>query len=132
MPTTAEPDRPGSTPPPRGRGNGKKGPQPSTAVRYGAMGHGGNYVVIQTDRGIELGQQLERCCDRGPVSVSWEQVRRYVDNSGPEFCRSRAGRVLRRASSQDVDEHRRLNAHDREDIEQCVGLARAASTFGTW
>ena len=107
-----------------------------TAVRYGAMSWVGEFtykrksltrcgapVVIQTERGMELGRQLELSCERLPQAVSLEQIRRYVDLSGAEFCRPRAGRVLREATAQDIDEHRRLNLHTKEDIQQCARIA---------
>ena len=105
-------------------------------VRYGAMGWVGEFtcppgllrdgplpVVVQTERGIELGQRLPACFRDDVGAATAEQVRVYVANSGPEFCQPNAGRVLREAAPQDIDEHRRLNAHTREDIEQCVALA---------
>ncbi len=109
---------------------------PTSGVRYGAMNwigefrHApkavfkcGAYVVIQTDRGIELGQQVSLVCHDCPQAVSREQIRAYIKNSGPEFYRLRAGKILREASPQDVDEHRRLNAHVREDSVRCALMA---------
>ena len=125
----------GGSPPPRGQRRGKGGA--TTVVRYGAMGWVGEFttrantlgrpgsdVVVQTDRGIELGRQLDLCHARSPVCVPKKQVRQYVENSGLDFCRPNAGRVLREATPQDVDEHRRLNAHLEDDIEQCADVAR--------
>jgi cell fate regulator YaaT (PSP1 superfamily) len=112
----------------------------TTTVRYGAMNWVGEFsyrpgtvtrcgasVVVQTDRGIELGRQLELCCASSPHAVSAEQIRRYVDNSGPEFCWLNAGRILREASGQDIDEHQRLNAHVKDDLAQCAALATELS-----
>jgi cell fate regulator YaaT (PSP1 superfamily) len=109
----------------------------TTAVRYGAMNWVGEFVyrsgaltrcgspvVIQTDRGIELGQHVELCCPNLPQAPKPEQIRRYVENSGQEFYRSSAGRILREATRQDMDEHQRLNAHVQDDINQCATLAR--------
>jgi cell fate regulator YaaT (PSP1 superfamily) len=122
-------------PAPNGQGAGES---PGTAiVTYGAMNwigeftckpgvleRCGQYVVVQTDRGIELGRRLT-LCPAGPApALQPEQVRRYVQASGPEFCRPNAGRLLRPATPQDIEEHRRLNARTREDIEQCAALAQ--------
>jgi cell fate regulator YaaT (PSP1 superfamily) len=107
-------------------------------VRYGAMGFVGEFsakpgltmchgakVVIQTDRGIELGEPIgtycEGCgCDR---FVPRPTLQNYIRNSGPEFCKPRAGRILRVATPQDVSEHQHLNAHVKEDIRTCAELA---------
>jgi cell fate regulator YaaT (PSP1 superfamily) len=51
----------------------------------------------------------------------------YVRNSGPEFCRLRAGRIQRVATAQDLNEQKHLNAHVHEDISYC---AERAATLG--
>ncbi len=90
---------------------------PQTILKHGAK------VVIQSDRGIELGEQLDLLCQgRGP-SVDRAQIKNYLDNSGSEFYRIKAGKVLREASPQDINEHERLNEDIRADIERCVELA---------
>lgn len=117
---------------PRASNNGGS----TTAIRYGAMNWVGEFwcpagviencgakLVIESERGIELGQQLELTCAEHPHCVSRSQMDRYLDNSGAEFCRPRAGRVLRQATPQDVEEHRRLNAHSQEDVTRCAELA---------
>jgi cell fate regulator YaaT (PSP1 superfamily) len=91
--------------------------------RPGTLSRCGVYVVVQTDRGIELGQQLDLCCDDHPQAVTREQRQKYIGVSGQDFCRPNAGRILREATSQDVDEHRRLNAHTQEDIRLCAQVA---------
>ncbi len=115
-----------------GRENG-----PATCgVRYGAMNWIGEFrlparllpqcdakVVIQTDRGIELGNVSNLLCHSREPSVAREQVKAYIDNSGTEFYRFRAGKILREASEQDINEHLRLNEHVREDINRCAETA---------
>lgn len=109
---------------------------PTTAVRYGAMNWIGEFsykpgmvfrcggkVVIESDRGLELGQQVSLTCNGCDKSVSREQIKRYVENSGPEFYRLGAGRILREATPQDLDEHAHLNACVKEDVNQCALLA---------
>jgi cell fate regulator YaaT (PSP1 superfamily) len=109
---------------------------PGIGVRYGAMNWIGEFrlpaqtvlkcgakVVIQSERGIELGEPVNLTCEGCRPSVSRDQIREYVDNSGPEFYRLKAGKVLREASPQDIDEHERLNRHIRDDIERCAQLA---------
>lgn len=109
---------------------------PTTAVRYGAMNWIGEFsrrpnmvfkcgakVVVQTDRGIELGEQVSLSCGGCDKSVSREQIKRYIENSGPEFYRLRSGRVLREATPQDLIDAEHLSAHAREDIDHCQMLA---------
>ncbi len=109
---------------------------PTQVVRYGAMNWVGEFsyrpqeriatgrkLVVQTDRGIELGEQVSTVCDEPGCPVRREQVQSFVQNSGPDFCLPRAGRVLRVANDQDLNEHRHLNAHIREDIDYCAETA---------
>lgn len=115
---------------------GTAGPQ-ARVIRYGAMGYVGEFadkpglvigcgskVVVQTERGIELGEPLGVPCSDGAceLRVPRGPLETYVTNSGTEFCQPRAGRILRVATEADVNEHRHLNAHVAEDIEQCSGL----------
>ena len=109
---------------------------PTIAVRHGAMNWIGEFeykpgtvfscgahVVIQSDRGIELGNQVSVSCGGCAHSVSRDQIKRYIDNSGPEFFRLRAGRILREATPQDIEEAQRLNATLMQDIEQAQLIA---------
>ena len=108
---------------------------PTRLVRYGAMGWVGEFshkpalnpasdasVVIQSDRGIELGACVGGACG-GCGAPTTEQVRCYVQASGPDFCQPRAGRIMRVATEQDVNEQRHLDAHIGEYITQCANLA---------
>lgn len=108
----------------------------TSGVRYGVMNwigefrlpprtafQGGAKVVVQSDRGIELGEQVSLTCQDCDQAVSCDQIKRYIANSGPEFYRLNAGKVLREASPQDVDEHERLNAHICEDLQRCTETA---------
>jgi cell fate regulator YaaT (PSP1 superfamily) len=109
---------------------------PTTAVRYGAMNYIGEFtykpgstfrcggkVVIQTDRGIELGEQVSLFCNGCSSQVTREQIKQYVQNSGPEFYRLNAGRIIREATPDDVNDHQHLNAHIAEDLDRCALLA---------
>ncbi len=109
---------------------------PTMAVRFGAMRWVGEFtfrrgsvfrcgakVVIQTDRGLELGEQVSLSCTGCTNSVSREQIKRYVENSGPEFYGLRAGRILREASADDLRDHEHLNAGVRADIDKAQLLA---------
>ncbi len=109
---------------------------PTTAVRWGAMGWIGEFkyapntvfrcgakVVIQTERGIELGQQVSLSCTGCNKHVSREQIKQYIENSGAEFFRLGSGRILREATEADTLEQQKLNADIRTDIDRCALLA---------
>lgn len=109
---------------------------PTTAVRYGAMNSIGEFsykpgtvfkcgakVVIESDRGVELGQQVSLSCNGCSKQVTREQIQRYVQTSGPEFFKLSAGRILREANDQDILEQQQLNSHLCDDIETCALLA---------
>lgn len=109
---------------------------PTTAVRYGAMNYIGEFtykpgssfrcggrVVIQTDRGIELGSQVSLFCNGCSNQVTREQIKGYIEQSGPEFYRLNAGRIIREATPADGSEHDHLNSHIRDDLERCALLA---------
>ena len=110
---------------------------PSTCgVRYGAMNWIGEFrlsahllpqcndkVVIQSERGIELGEVSNLLCHSRQPAIDRAQVKAYVDNSGNEFYRFRAGKILRAATEQDINEHLRLNEHVRDDIDLCTKTA---------
>jgi cell fate regulator YaaT (PSP1 superfamily) len=105
-------------------------------VRYGAMSWIGEFrlpphivpkcgakLVIESDRGIELGEEVNLLCRGREPLVDRAQVRAYVDSSGGEFYRFKAGKILREASPQDINEHERLNSHVRDDVDRCTRLA---------
>lgn len=109
---------------------------PTTAVRYGAMRWIGEFsyrpgtvfrcggkVVIQSDRGLEIGEQVSLTCHGCERSVSREQIKRYIANSGADFYRLGAGRILRGATPQDLDEQEHLNSHVHDDIDHAALLA---------
>jgi cell fate regulator YaaT (PSP1 superfamily) len=80
-------------------------------------------VVIETDRGLELGEQVSLTCNGCEKSVSREQIKRYIDNSGGEFYRLNSGRILREATPQDLAEQEHLNAAIKEAVNAAALLA---------
>ncbi|MCK4340211.1 MAG: hypothetical protein KAY37_00625 [Phycisphaerae bacterium] len=105
-------------------------------VRYGAMSWVGEFthkgtavltwgkkVVVQSDRGIELGEHIGPPSNTCPAERFSELLQCYVRNSGPEFCRPNAGRILRLASENDLNEQKHLNSHVNEDIRHCAAFA---------
>ncbi len=95
---------------------------PSCAVRYGYMGYIGEFryspgqtfacggkVVVQTNRGMELGEQVSLTCTGCDKSISREDVVGYAKRSGPEFYQFKAGKIIRAATPQDIAEAEHLN-----------------------
>ncbi len=120
-------------------GNGLERIYPTTAVRYGLMRHVGEFshparmqfscggrVVIQTHRGIEIGEQVSLTCHGCAKSVTREQMRAYVKNSGNDYYRLRNGRILREATGDDLTEDRHIVADSRQKIVFCQQLADEA------
>ncbi|MCH7813377.1 MAG: hypothetical protein IID40_05085, partial [Planctomycetes bacterium] len=69
----------------------------------------GAKVVVQTKRGIEVGEQVSLACGGCDRSVSREQIQAYVRRSGPEHFELSSGRVLRLASEQDLADLDHIN-----------------------
>jgi len=114
-------------------GNGLEKLYPTCAVRYGYMHYIGEFrygegmlfgcgqkVVVQTNRGMELGEQVSLTCTGCEKSVSRQQMMRYVKESGPEYLRLKAGKILRPASEQDLAEEIKLN----QEAARQLGRAR--------
>jgi len=118
-------------------GNGLEKIYPSCAVRYGYMGYIGEFryapgmlfgcggkVVIQTPRGTEIGEQKSLTCSGCDKSISRQQIMKYVKNSGPEFYRLKAGRILRLATAQDLLEQGKLNMEAAQELKRAKELVR--------
>jgi len=118
-------------------GNGLEKIYPSCAVRYGYMGYIGEFryspgvlfgcggkVVIQTPRGTEIGEQKSLTCSGCEKSISRQQIMKYVKNSGPEFYRLKAGRILRVATAQDLLEQDKLNMEAAQELKRAKELVR--------
>ncbi len=118
-------------------GNGLEKIYPTCAVRYGYMGFIGEFkyapgmlfgcgakVVIQTMRGIEIGQQVSLTCTGCDKSIKRQQILDYAKNSGPDFYRLKSGRILRSATAQDLLEEKHLNDGRGEKLARARELAR--------
>jgi cell fate regulator YaaT (PSP1 superfamily) len=79
----------------------------------------GGKVIIQTDRGIEIGQQVSFTCYGCDRSVTRDQIRSYVKESGADCYRFNNGRILREANHGDLAEMRHLDLEIKEKIEVC-------------
>lgn len=108
-------------------GNGLEKIYNTTAVRYGYMKYIGEFtrpasmqfscgakVVIQTRRGIELGDQVSLSCNGCDKHVSREQIKRYIENSGSDSYHLDNGRIMREATPADLVEHAKLVTKTKE------------------
>jgi len=102
-------------------------------VRYGQMGTLGWFehnlgrisklhskVVIQTDRGLELGDVVGPWCYRaGQFRQSCEQVKDYYSRSGAEQSFGTGGTFVRYATTQDISEEKHLQKNAQQELECC-------------
>lgn len=118
----------------RGRDDDKS--PASMAVRYGRLNIIGEFsypphlqltcgakLVIQTDRGIEIGQQVLLTCTGCDYAASPEQVKSYVQASGEDVYRFRNGRILREATAADLAELRHIEEGTEAKLDTCCRFA---------
>ncbi|NOX58812.1 MAG: hypothetical protein GXP29_08140 [Planctomycetes bacterium] len=106
-------------------GSGLEKVYPTVAVRYGYMktvgefryasndmkfGCGAN-VIIQTRRGIELGEMVSLTCDGCDKSISRDQIKSYVAASGSDYYHFGSGKILRLATADDETEWEHIRAN---------------------
>ncbi len=104
-------------------GNGLEKIYGTTAVRFGFLRYIGEFthaqdmkftcgakVVIQTQRGIEIGEQVSLTCGGCEKSVTRDQMRAWVDTCGEDTYLFNAGRILREATAGDLSEYARMQA----------------------
>lgn len=125
-----------STAPPPAPASGSHKPRRTVLVRYGKMGFVGQFrhserdmpphtthVVVHTSRGIELGEIIAPFCHhRGSCTIAEEKIDSYCAASGPDYPLSRQGRVIRFASSQDINEQQHLEQATVEKMSFCREL----------
>ncbi|MGB2987260.1 MAG: regulatory iron-sulfur-containing complex subunit RicT [Phycisphaerae bacterium] len=100
---------------------------PTTAIRFGYMRYIGEFtypadmkfaagakIVIQTQRGIEIGRQVSLICVECEKPVTREQVKEWVGRSGEDTYIFNAGRILREATAADLAEYARIQAGCRQ------------------
>lgn len=68
-------------------------------------------VVLQTDRGLELGEIISRAAahNNKTCTISDERIDSYARQSGPNYPLSRDGRVVRLATVEDLNEQRHID-----------------------
>ncbi|MBI4716859.1 MAG: hypothetical protein HY763_03570 [Planctomycetes bacterium] len=117
-------------------GNGLEKIYPTTAVRFGYMRYIGEFthaadmkftcgakVIIQTRRGIEMGDQVSLTCSGCSKSVTRDQMRAWVDTCGDDSFVFDAGRILREATAADLAEYTHIQTSCREKRRFCQELA---------
>lgn len=106
---------------------------PTAAVRYGYMKHVGEFryptrdmqfgcgakVIIQTRRGIELGEMVSLTCDGCDKCVSRDQIKAYIEASGPEYFQFGNGKILRLASEDDLSDWEHIRAESLRKKKLC-------------
>ncbi len=118
-------------------GNGLEKIYPTTAVRFGYMRYIGEYshapdmkftcgakVVIQTRRGIEIGEQVSQTCHGCSKSVTREQMKDWVARCGEDSFIFGAGRILREATAADLAEYAHIQQTSRQQRNFCQELSK--------
>ena len=106
-------------------GNGLEKIYPTTAVRFGYMRYIGEFshapdvkftcgarVIIQTRRGIEIGEQVSLSCGGCDKSVTRDKMKAWVESCGEDSYVFDAGRILREATSADLAEYSHIQAEN--------------------
>lgn len=116
-------------------GNGLEKVYPTTAVRFGYMRYIGEFthapdmkftcgakVVIQTRRGLEMGEQVSLTCSGCDKSVTRDQMKSWVDSCGSDSYVFDAGRIIREATAADLAEYAHIQGdnHNRRLFGQQV------------
>ncbi len=113
-------------------------PSQTVVVKYGYLGFVGEFeyrgnrtlvpsqpVLIETDRGIELGRVL---CYSGEtengLDVDSNQINKYLQESGPEYLKRNAGKVVRPAEPQDLVEEQHIHADAINKKKYCMEMAQ--------
>ena len=117
-------------------GNGLEKIYPTTAIRFGFMRYIGEFthapdlkftcgakVVIQTRRGIEMGEQVSLTCNGCDKSVTRDQMKEWVSSCGEDSYIFDAGRILREATGADLAEYSRIQNSAREKRRFCREVA---------
>lgn len=106
-------------------GNGLEKIYPTSAVRFGYLKYIGEFsyapnmrftcgakVVVQTRRGMEIGEQVSLTCNGCSKSVTRDQIKQYIEASGGDSYTYAfdAGRIIREATMGDLAENARLQS----------------------
>ncbi|MCH7719529.1 MAG: signal peptidase [Planctomycetes bacterium] len=118
-------------------GNGLEKIYPKTVIRYGYMKYLGEFsypermkftcgarVVVQTHRGIELGEQMSTSCGGCSKSLTREKIQSYVEASDAGDFHFQNGRILREASRDDLLESEHIRRAAIEKLQFCNRTAQ--------
>lgn len=121
-------------------GNGLEKVYPTTAVRFGYMRYIGEFnhapdmrftcgakVVIHTNRGIEMGEQVSLTCGGCSKSVTRDQMKDWVEACGQDSFIFNAGRILREATAADLAEYAYIQNSAKEKRAICQRYAAGRS-----
>jgi cell fate regulator YaaT (PSP1 superfamily) len=112
-------------------------PVKTVVVKYGYLGFVGEFeyhgtdillpnhpVLVESDRGIEIGLFLCYSCEmEGGLDVLPEQINQYLAESGPEYLKRKAGKVIRAATHQDRTEDHHIRADAINKKSYCMQVA---------
>jgi len=97
---------------------------PTTAIRFGFMRYIGDFtylpdikftcgakMVVQTKRGIEIGDQVAQTCSGCDRSVHGERTAGWIERCGNDSYILGAGRILREATASDLAEHAHIQSN---------------------
>ncbi|MDP6546019.1 MAG: regulatory iron-sulfur-containing complex subunit RicT, partial [Phycisphaerae bacterium] len=121
-------------PRPTRRKPGKPPKGPSVVIRYGLMGHIGQFrhnlqppparginVVVRTDRGVELGEVVTVVSDEPDCPyITPKRLEEHIAANGPDYPFRRDGKVLRLANPQDLIDQRHLNSSAKDEQKFCA------------
>ncbi len=108
------------------------------AVRYGYLSFLGEFeyvsdeslipgqkVLIETDRGLELGTVVCRTNDIDEyLRINPKQIEQFIENSGENYLKRNVGKIVRPANEQDVREAHHIELDAVEKKRFCAEVAR--------
>ncbi len=108
------------------------------AIRYGALGFIGEFeyasdeslrpgvkVLIETDRGLELGRVVCRTSEPDEyLRIDPKQIKKFVENSGEDYLKPNAGRIVKPANEQDLREAHHIEIDALEKKKFCIEAAK--------
>ena len=83
----------------------------------------GAKLIVQTKRGIEMGEQVLLTCEGCEQAATREQTQQWVKSSGQDSFVFGAGRILREATSADLADYARIQGGCKEKRDFCQQLA---------
>ena len=83
-------------------------------------------VVVKTEKGLEIGNLVGQLSTyrAGQLKLSDEQIKKYFDDSEIPFSFEPAGRFVRYATAEDINEERHFTKIAKEEAEFCRNLIK--------